>query len=90
MPETAARLLELAPEFGGHLTANHRAETALSRGDVAAARRYNDEDVGVMQGWHSPGRSPCVPRIAIAESSEQAERDDTTPLRQLPGIGATP
>ena len=27
--ETAAQLLELAPEFG-HLTANHRAETALS------------------------------------------------------------
>lgn len=84
--ETAAQLLELAPEFGGHLTANHRAETALARGDVAAARRYNDEDVGVMQGWHLAGALTVRARIAIAEQQfEQAERDAHDALAAIAG-----
>ena len=52
------------------------AQTALARGDLAAARRRADEAVSATTGWHLSTALMTRARVAIAQGeSEQAERD---------------
>jgi predicted ATPase/class 3 adenylate cyclase/DNA-binding CsgD family transcriptional regulator len=59
-----------------------RAETALSQGDIAEARRCADDAVSGTAGWHLMVALATRARIAIAQQlPEQAERDVHDALR---------
>ncbi len=55
---------------------NPMAEAALACGDVAAARRWVDDTVAVVPGWHQMGARTVRAHIALAQGDlDQAERD---------------
>jgi len=52
------------------------AETALARGDLAAARRWADDAVAATAGWLLAAAQKTRARVAIAQGdTEQSERD---------------
>lgn len=55
---------------------NPMAEAALACGDVAAARRWVDDTVAMVPGWHQMGARTVRAHIALAQGDlDQAERD---------------
>ncbi|MBW0017314.1 MAG: LuxR family transcriptional regulator [Mycobacterium sp.] len=57
-------------------TTNPLAEAALACGDLAAARRWVDDTVAVVPGWHQMVALTARAYVAIAQDEpEQAERD---------------
>ncbi len=55
---------------------NPMAEAALACGDVVAARRWVDDTVAVVPGWHQMGARTVRAHIALAQGDfGQAERD---------------
>jgi len=55
---------------------NPLAEAALARGDLPAARRWADDTVAVVPGWHQMAALTARAYVAIAQGEpEQAERD---------------
>ncbi len=61
------------------------AEAALACGDLVVARRWADETVAVVPGWHRMVALTVRAFIAIAQDDpDQAERDATTPSRSPP------
>lgn len=66
-----------------------RAETALARGDVAAARGWVDDAVAVAKGWHRVLALIASARIALTQGDmELAERDAYEALSSAAGLGA--
>jgi predicted ATPase/class 3 adenylate cyclase/DNA-binding CsgD family transcriptional regulator len=55
---------------------NPMSEVALARGDLVAARRWADDAVSTMTGWHLATALTTRARVAIAQGEPaQAERD---------------
>lgn len=55
---------------------NPMAEAALACGDVAAARRWVNDTVAMVPGWHQMGARTVRAHIALAQGDlDQAERD---------------
>lgn len=55
---------------------NPMAEAALACGDVVAARRWVDDTVAMVPGWHQMGARTVRAHIALAQGDlEEAERD---------------
>jgi DNA-binding CsgD family transcriptional regulator len=60
----------------GAINLNPMAEVALARGDLVAARRWVDDAVLVMKGWHLATALTTGARVAIAQGElDRAERD---------------
>ena len=73
--ETAWRRMSIQPE---HAITNviPQAEIDFARGDLTAARRWADESVSAMSGWHLAKALTTRARVAIAQGElERAERD---------------
>ena len=65
------------------------AQTALARGDLAAARSYADADVDAALGWFTVQALTTRARVAIAqEEFGQAERDAHEALARAADMGA--
>jgi predicted ATPase/class 3 adenylate cyclase/DNA-binding CsgD family transcriptional regulator len=60
----------------GAINLNPMAEVALARGDLVAARRWVDDAVSVMKGWHLATALTTGARVAIAQGElDRAEHD---------------
>jgi predicted ATPase/class 3 adenylate cyclase/DNA-binding CsgD family transcriptional regulator len=60
----------------GAINLNPLAEVALARGDLVAARRWVDDAVSVMKGWHLATALTTGARVAIAQGElDRAEHD---------------
>ncbi len=60
----------------GVVNINPVAQVALARGDLVAARRWADDAVSVMRGWHLAVALTTRARVAITQGEpEQADRD---------------
>jgi DNA-binding CsgD family transcriptional regulator len=72
-----------------HMYAYLRAEAALARADVEAARRCADEAVTVAVGWHRVLALTARARVLIAQGEhDQAERDAHEALVSAAGLNA--
>jgi DNA-binding CsgD family transcriptional regulator len=66
-----------------------RAEVALARGDLPAARQWADEAVWVAAGWYQVLALTARARVAIAQNEpDLAERDAHDALVSAAGLGA--
>jgi DNA-binding CsgD family transcriptional regulator len=73
----------------GVVNVNPIAQVALARGDLIAARRWADDAVSVMRGWHLATALTTRARVAIAQGEpEQADRDAHDALAGAAGIEA--
>jgi predicted ATPase/DNA-binding NarL/FixJ family response regulator len=86
--ETASNLLGVQPNASG-VVLYPRAEAALARGDLTAARRFADEAVSTTKGWHRATAQRTRARVALGQRDfEQAERDAHAALDCLADLRA--
>jgi predicted ATPase/class 3 adenylate cyclase/DNA-binding CsgD family transcriptional regulator len=86
--DTASNLLGVQPNASG-VVLYPRAEAALARGDLTAARRFAEEAVITTKGWHQATALRTRARVALVQRElEQAERDAHAALACLADLRA--
>ena len=87
--DRGGRAVYECPARGGGEPARDRAQAALARGDLIAARRRADDAVTTATGWYLTLALTTRARVAIAQGEpDQAERDAYDALACAADIGA--
>jgi DNA-binding CsgD family transcriptional regulator len=86
--EAVWQRISAQPEIG-IANVNPMAELSLARGDLISARRWADDAVSTMKGWHLAKALISRARVAIAQGeAERAESDVHAALTVAAEIGA--